>query len=92
MPSDSQPTYHTDYETYAFADLRRAISLDDARHEVKMMLVHDKPAHLNPNNLARRNQILSIAQDILKTQSRKYIDMACKNWAEYNKYEKELNE
>lgn len=90
--SYEQPTYHTDYETYAFADMRRSVSLDDARHEVKMITLHDKPAHLTDAKLTYRNQILSIAQDILKAQSRKYMDRATKNWTEFKKYEEELDE
>lgn len=92
MPEDPKPLYHTAYETYAFADLRRAISLDDARHEVQMVRLHDKPLHLTPDQISQRNQILSIAHDILKSQARKYISEAVTHWLAFQKHEKELDD
>jgi len=85
-----KPLYHTAYEIYALNDAQEAVSLDLARGQIKQTIVHDKPLGLTPAQLEQRNQILSIAMDILKTKARRALDSASKNWQEFQKHESQL--
>ncbi len=65
---------------YAFADMKKAVDMDEARHQVKMIIAHDKPINLTPSQLSQRNQILGIAEAALKKKAYKLMDSACNNW------------